>query len=107
MIRIGEQFQAHLNATMPAGTKMRFPILPDTLKKLEIVQRTTIDTTKSADGKSLTLHQQLTLTSFDSGFYVIEPIPFYFQQVGKPDSDSVSTEAQLITVRTIAVDTTK
>jgi len=106
-IRIGEQFHINLNATAPAGTKLFFPVLPDTIKKLEIVERSKIDTTKSADGKTNTFHQQLTLTSFDSGFYVIEPIPFFFQQANKPDSDSVSTEAQLITVRTIPVDTTK
>jgi hypothetical protein len=107
MIRIGEQFHVHLDATAPSGTKLIFPVLPDTIKKLEIVQRSKIDTTKSADGKTISLHQQLTLTSFDSGFYVIEPIPFYFQEAGKSDSDSVSTEAQLITVRTIPVDTTQ
>ncbi len=105
-IRIGEQFHINLNATAPVGTKLFFPVLPDTIKKLEIVQRSKIDTTKSADGKTTTLHQQFTVTSFDSGFYVIEPIPVYFRQAGKQDSDSVSTEAQLITVRTIAVDTT-
>jgi hypothetical protein len=107
LIRIGEQFHMHLNATVPAGTKLLFPVLPDTIKKLEIVGRSKIDTSKSADGKTNTLHQQLTLTSFDSGFYVIEPIPFYFRVPGKADSDSVSTEAQLITVRTIPVDTTQ
>jgi hypothetical protein len=106
LIRIGEQFHVHLNATAPAGTKLLFPVLPDSIKKLEIVQRSKIDTTKSADGKINSYHQQLTVTSFDSGFYVIEPIPFYYQSSGKP-TDSVLTEAQLITVRTIPVDTTQ
>jgi len=106
-IRIGEQFHMNLSATAPVGTKIYFPQFPDTLKKLEIVQRSKIDTIKSADGKSNTLQQQLTLTSFDSGFYVLEPFPFYFQNAGNPQMDSVLTEAQLITVRTIQVDTTK
>ncbi len=106
-IRIGEQFHLHLSVTSPAGTKIFFPVFPDTIKKFEIVQRTKIDTLKSADGKTESLQQQLTLTSFDSGFYVLEPVVFYFQNPGKPDSDSASTEAQLITVRTIQVDTTQ
>jgi hypothetical protein len=106
-IRIGEQFHMNLSVTAPTGTKIYFPQFPDTIKKLEIVQRSKIDTVKSTDGKSSTLQQQLTLTSFDSGFYVLEPIPFYFQNAGNPQMDSMLTEAQLITVKTIPVDTTK
>lgn len=106
-IRIGEQFHMNLSAVVPAGTKLLFPQLPDTLKKLEIVRRSKIDTLLSADGKTNTFQQQITLTSFDSGFYVLEPIAFYFQHAGKPDSDSAFTEAQLISVRTIQVDTTR
>jgi len=106
LIRIGEQFGMNLSITTPAGTKVLFPVLPDTLKKLEIVQRTTVDTVKTGDAASTTLQQHFTITSFDSGFYVIEPISFFFIPKGKTDSDSIATEAQLITVRTIQVDTT-
>lgn len=106
-IRIGEQFGMNLSVTAPVGTKLFFPLIPDTIKKLEVVKRSAIDTIKSPDGKQNTLQQKITFTSFDSGFYVIEPIPFYFQKAGRSDTDSVSTEAQLIAVRTIQVDTTK
>jgi len=47
----------------------------------------------------------LTITAFDSGFFVVEPFTFLFNSNGK--TDSLSTEAQLITVKTIPVDTTK
>jgi len=66
-----------------------------------------IDTIPSADGKMRTLQQKIILTCFDSGYYVIEPVPFFFQLPGKTDTDSVSTEAQLLSVKSIPVDTTK
>ncbi len=106
-IKIGEQFGLNLSMTAPSGTKIFFPGIPDTIHKLEVVSRSKIDTIKSADGKLSTLQQKLTLTCFDSGYYVIEPITFYFQQPGKAETDSLTTEAQLLTVKTIPVDTTK
>lgn len=106
-IRIGEQFHLNLSATAPADVKMFFPQLPDSINKLEIVSRSKIDTLKSADGKTITWQQQLTMTSFDSGFYVLEPISFYFQTPQNPGKDSAFTDALLITVQTLPVDTTR
>ncbi|MCX6292468.1 MAG: hypothetical protein NT126_11995 [Bacteroidetes bacterium] len=106
-IRIGEQFGMNLCITAPGGTKIFFPTVPDSIHHLEVVKRSKIDTLISADGKLSTLQQKLVLTSFDSGYYVIEPITFFFQKAGKNDTDSLSTEASLITVKTIPVDTTK
>lgn len=104
-IRIGEQFNLKLIAGTAKGNRVLFPSIPDTLKGLEVVSRTSIDTAVSEDGKQLTLSQQLTITAFDSGFYVVEPFTFLITSNGK--TDSLSTEAQLITVKTIPVDTTK
>jgi len=107
LIRIGEQFHMNLSASVPTGVKLFFPAIPDSIKKLQVVDRSKIDTIKSQDGTFNTFQQKITFTCFDSGFYVIEPITFYFQQSGKSDTDSVSTEALLMTVRTVPVDTTK
>lgn len=105
-IRIGEQFRILLNATAERGTTVRFPAVPDTLNGLEIVERGKIDTLKAGNGMPDTLRQELTATCFDSGYYVVEPFIFVVQH---PDgkTDSLSTEAQLLAVRTIPVDTTK
>lgn len=107
VIRIGEQFHLHLSVTAPIDARITFPAPGDSIRKLDVVQRSSIDTTPSKDGKLTTLHQSFTLTGFDSGFYVIEPFTFFVQQKGKETADSVSTEALLMQVQTVPVDTTK
>jgi hypothetical protein len=105
-IRIGEQFRLNLSAVPGPGSFIAFPVIPDTLNGLEVVERGKVDTLQSTPGGPLTLRQQLVLTCFDSGYYVIEPFVF---TSGNPDgsTDSLLTEAQLIAVKTIPVDTTK
>ncbi len=104
-IRIGEQFHINLTANIPFGYKVIFPALADTFNHFEIVNRGAIDTLSDKSKKDLTLRQQLTLTSFDSGFHVIPPMPFLVQQGKK--TDTLLTEASLMTVVTVPVDTTK
>jgi len=106
-IRIGEQFHLDLSATVPADAKITFPAIADSIHKLEIVSRSAIDTVKSQDGSMATYHQSLTITGFDSGFWVIEPFTFYFTSKGSSSLDSLSTEALLMQVQTIPIDTTK
>ena len=107
VIRIGEQFQLHLSATVPADAQLTFPVIADSIHQLDIVARTAIDTTRSQDGKSATYHQSFTITGFDSGFFVIEPFSFYVRQKGSSSPDSLLTEALLMQVQTVPVDTTK
>jgi hypothetical protein len=106
-LRIGEQIHLNLNAVVPPNTQVIFPIIPDTIHKLEVVQRSKIDTTKSTDGKTTTYHQQVTLTAFDSGYYVIEPFTFRYKKEASNDTDTISTEAMLVQVMTVPVDTTQ
>jgi hypothetical protein len=54
--------------------------------------------------QTVTYTQKIQLTRFDSGFYVIPPITYYFK--GRTGLDSVQTEALLLTVNTVPVDTT-
>ena len=105
-IRIGEQIKLSLTASAPPGVKLNFPVIPDTLRGLEFVKRSSIDTTKSEDGKEIIYTQTANVTAFDSGFYVVEPFHFLLLNDDKP-ADTLSTEALLISVRTIPVDTTR
>ena len=106
-IRIGEQFHLELSASIPSDAKLTFPAIADSIHKLEIVSRSAIDTSMSQDGSVATYHQSLTVTCFDSGFWVIEPFTFYFTKKGSAATDSLTTEALLMQVQTIPVDTTK
>ena len=105
-IRIGEQFHLHLSATVSQSTRVNFPLFTDTFNHFEIVNKSNIDTTSSGKNKEFTLQQQLTLTSFDSGYFVIPPLPFVVTE-NQGKSDTILTEAILITVITVPVDTTK
>ena len=107
VIRIGEQFHLNLSATVPAGAQLTFPLIADSIHKLEVVNRSAIDTTNSQDGKFATYSQSLTITGFDSGFFVIEPFTFYYKSQASETRDSLSTEALLMQVQTIPVDTTR
>ena len=105
-IRIGEQFKILLKANVPTGVHVNFPVFPDTLKGIEIVSRGKIDTLIAADKSSTTFSQQLKATSFDSGFYAVEPFQFTNLNKETGKTDTFSTEAFLITVKTVEVDTT-
>lgn len=89
-ILIGDQLRFHLELTVPTGSKVTWPMLLDTLvNRIEILRKTTIDTV-SSDAGSYTLKQELLITSFDSGYYEIPPIPFRFHL--KSDSTNYYTE---------------
>lgn len=103
-IRIGEQFRMTLSAKLEEGANIRFPLLADTFSNFEVVKKGTIDTVV-AENQERNLRQELTLTSFDSGYHVIPPMPFVYVNGGT--EDTALSEAMLMTVTTVAVDTTK
>jgi len=100
-ILVGDQVNLQFSFSSKKAVPVLFPNYCDTcIQGIEIIKRSGIDTVADANGYKLT--QQFTITAFDSGEYVIPPLPFYSQ-------DSVlmaETEALLLTVHTIAVDTT-
>lgn len=67
-IVIGEQIHFKLEAAFPPHEPMRF-FLVDTIPHFEILERKKIDTIDNEEG--IRLSQSLTLTSFDSGRFVI------------------------------------
>jgi hypothetical protein len=101
IILVGDQVNLTFSFSSKEAVPVLFPVYCDTcIQGIEIVKRSPIDTI--ADENGYKLSQQFTITAFDSGEYVIPPIPFY-------NMDSVllaETEALLLNVHTIAVDTT-
>jgi hypothetical protein len=84
---------------------LKWHTLKDTISQnIEIVNSSNIDTTLSADKKTYLLSQELTITSFDSGFFVIPPFRFL------RNGDSlkyIETQALLLEVIPLAVDTSQ
>jgi hypothetical protein len=81
-ILIGDQVRLELTVTVPAGSKLQWPMLLDTIApNVEILRKSEIDTVSSGSDK-FTLKQVLTITSFDSGTYVIRPVIFKYNRGG-------------------------
>jgi hypothetical protein len=104
-ILIGDQINLKLEVIKPAGLKMDFPQIPDSLAgKIEVLKKSAIDTIKMKD-ESLKLVRNLLITCFDSGQYRIPPFRFNIQEPGK--NDSVFTNWLVLNVMTFKIDTTR
>lgn len=73
-------------------------------KNFELLKAGKLDTVKSKDG-FLRLNQELTLTSFDTGVFVIPRGKVYYTENGL--KDSINAQGFTIQVSTVAVDTSK
>ena len=102
----GDQVKLHLKVNRPAGVaKFLWATIPANMEQVEILKSGKIDSLKKQDG-SWEYKQDLILTCFDSGYHPIFPFCFRFDSIaGK--TDSVKTDAILLHVKGIAVDTTK
>lgn len=116
-ILIGEQTKLHLSVTYKVdgsapGTKdfgqvrINWPAIGDTLlKQVEVIGKSKIDTMipDRNDPYTFVQSQTLTITSFDSGYYAIRPFVFL---VNGDSSNARGTDALLLSVHTMEVDTT-
>lgn len=96
LLRIGEQTQFRIRWDgFQMGDSIQWPILEDTLHaSVEIIDYQVVDTLD--DGA---LEMSLTITSWDTGYHVIRPIPV------RVNGETFTTEAALLGVQTVEVDT--
>ncbi len=107
-ILVGNQINLHLSFTGPKGIEIQWPKLNDTIiSEIEILEKSKIDTSFSQDKSKITLHQTLKITSFDSGYYAIPPFRFNYKKPGDQLVQYAETQAVLLSVHTIPVDTAK
>ncbi len=105
-ILIGQQVKVNINYQLPSNKQGYFPNLPDSLgPNLEIVSRTKIDTTFKND--SINFHQQLKVTAFDSGYFVLPAFPFGYASKGDTAMQTIVSDPLLISVFTVDADTTQ
>ena len=75
-ILVGEQTQLKLNATVPKGHRLQWPMLKErqyVVPGLEVVQSIPADTIHD-DGALLTIEKKYTLTSFNEHLFAIPPL---------------------------------
>jgi hypothetical protein len=105
-ILVGDQLKLILEIDKPKDLNVRFPQLPDTFRnKIEVVNRSKIDTVKLDDNSRVKLTQKISITAFDSGKYLIPP--FYFRMKDGTQLDSAATRELMFQVHGMKIDTTK
>jgi hypothetical protein len=103
---VGDQINLKLTFASPAGTKIKWPVLNDTIiDKIEILQKSKVDTVSTDDKSKMYLQQIFKITCFDSGFYAIPPILFTYKTPGNAQDRTEETQAVLLTVSSMRVNT--
>lgn len=100
-ILIGEQILVTIELTTATADTVLFPLVGDTLvSRVEVVKKDTPDTAfGGAQLEVRTIKQQITITSFDSGYYAVRPL------VAVVNGDTVFSNAFLVSVGTVRIDT--
>ncbi len=105
-IMIGDQIGLELGIKLPLGFTTLWPAISDTItENIELISRSGIDTIFDED--QMILSQQLTITSFDSGYFEMPSFSFLFGKEG--DSLTFSSESKnlFLQVYTPEVDTSQ
>ena len=73
-IYIGDQINFSLTIDQPSGLKLSIPILRDSItRNIEILSGPLIDTA-NLDANKIRITEKYLITSFDSGFYMVDPM---------------------------------
>jgi hypothetical protein len=104
-IIIGDQLEYRLQLIIPEGFQFEWPQINDSLTgHVEILRKSKVDTLRLSDGM-LDVRQAFTITSFDTGFYVIPPYEVRFRENDQtPEISTLETEPYLLNVFSIPVD---
>ena len=105
-ILIGDQIKLFLEIDYPKNAIVEFPQLPDSLSAfIEVLGKSKIDTIDLDDRALQKQIRSYTITSFDSGSYLIEPKWFKININGV--IDSVPTNGVTLNVFSMVIDTTR
>ena len=103
IIRLGEQVTLTIDVLANASDTVILPQFKDTITgHIEIAEVLPPDTTYDEDNITIKeLSQKIKVTSFDSGVWVLPPLPVII------NGDTAETEPLMIIVQTVDADTTK
>ena len=103
-ILVGDQINMTLVVSCPADYMVDWPLLNDTIiSAIEILGKSKIDSSYSADKSQLLLKQIIRITSFDSGYYAIPPFQIKYKEAGGQLIQYTETEALLLEVSSVPV----
>lgn len=101
---IGDQTQLKYQKSIPKGANLIFGEVQSANNSLEIIGKPKIDTL-SESGGIINLSADFTVTAFDSGSFVMPPVPAYLE---KPDGtiDTLWFGGDTLEFKSIQIDTT-
>lgn len=105
-IMIGDQIGMELGIKLPIGFTTIWPSINDTITgNIEVISKNGIDTI--FDNEQMILSQQLTITSFDSGYFEVPGFSFLFGKEGDSLAYSSESSSHYLQVFTPEVDTSQ
>jgi hypothetical protein len=102
---IGDHFHLKLKVDLDTSFTVKFPEFNDSLGKLLIINKGKIDTIRK--NGYLNLNQELTLTSYDSGYFQIPELYFIYTRKNDTILYPVTTNPINLVLHSVAIDTTK
>jgi hypothetical protein len=106
-IKIGEQTKLNFFITAPSKAKLFLPTIKDSIYKIEVIEKLKLDSSFTTDKLYITYTQSYLITSFDSGYRAIPPYDFGIQMGNDTNKKVLTSEAMLLRVQGIVVDTTQ
>ncbi len=104
-VLIGDRVQLTLEARSDKKTNIVFPSISDSIGKLEVLEKSLVDTIEQDGGVKYV--QRFTLTSFDSGRYAIPPLTVMYEKKGMGEMYPEATEPIEVLFNTVKVDMKK
>lgn len=100
---IGDQVRVLLELKSDKKTNVVWPVIGDTLDKLEILSRTKIDTVEQ--DSVFKLSQFIVVTCFDSGSFTIPPFVFMYEKQGFNTMYPLETDSITLSFEPVKLDT--
>lgn len=104
-IRIGEPIELLLQARYDSSYQIEWPAFTQKVQSFSLIADSTLPVSYRQD--TITATKRYTITAFDTGFAVLEPIAVGFFRKGETSVDTLYTEPLLVQVDFVKVDTTK
>jgi hypothetical protein len=105
---IGDQTILHLQIEQQKNQRVYWPDMKDKIgESIELLKMSNIDTIFDNTNNTLKISLQILITTFDTGYLVLPPLPFIYDVVNDSVYKTVETEAQLLGVHAVKVDLEK
>ncbi len=98
---VGDYITVHVDLTHPAGSRFRL-MIGDTLSGFHVIDRGAVQSTGQTSSSA-----RIVVARYDSGRALLPPLPFQVEVGGDTAGRTVTTNALLLTIRTVPVDTAK